>query len=158
MSPGSGSLAACSPWLMRPTCERRIESPWCNSHASSTLCPSQSWSINIGASVGLTAAVASLTQAILRPPEIDSLLTATSERADLADRYVKAYQRYCWNVSGVDDLRLAPFHFLVSEGALAPRARVRVRRPGDGERTRRPEVVMNPAPRVVRAVRKGFQS
>jgi protein phosphatase len=33
-------------------------------------------------------------------------------------RYIAAYRRYCWPVSGVEDLRLAPFHLLASEGAV----------------------------------------
>jgi polynucleotide kinase-phosphatase len=32
--------------------------------------------------------------------------------------YVDAYRRYCWPVRGVDDLKLAPFHLLASEGAV----------------------------------------
>ena len=32
-------------------------------------------------------------------------------------RYVEAYRRYCWPVASIDDLKLAPFHLLASEGA-----------------------------------------
>ena len=32
--------------------------------------------------------------------------------------YVDAYRRYCWPVRSVDDLRLAPFHLLATEGAV----------------------------------------
>jgi protein phosphatase len=32
------------------------------------------------------------------------------------DRYVEAYRQYCWPVNGIEDLRLAPFHLLASEG------------------------------------------
>jgi protein phosphatase len=35
-----------------------------------------------------------------------------------AEAYVAAYRRYCWPVKSVEDLRLAPFHLLASEGAL----------------------------------------
>ncbi len=34
------------------------------------------------------------------------------------DAYRAAYRRYCWQVTGLEDLRLAPFHLLVSEGAV----------------------------------------
>ncbi|HEU0054337.1 MAG TPA: hypothetical protein VFQ39_14215, partial [Longimicrobium sp.] len=37
-------------------------------------------------------------------------------RAALAADYVAAYRRYCWPVASVDDLRLAPFHVLATEG------------------------------------------
>jgi protein phosphatase len=36
-------------------------------------------------------------------------------RADAA-AFVEAYGRYCWPVSGLQDLKLAPFHVLASEG------------------------------------------
>ncbi len=38
-------------------------------------------------------------------------------RTDL-DAYTKAYGRYCWPVNGLDDVRLAPFHLLASEGGV----------------------------------------
>jgi protein phosphatase len=50
---------------------------------------------------------------------------ATAELADrmrtrhvLADRYIDAYARYAWDVASVDDLRIAPFHLLASEGKV----------------------------------------
>ena len=36
----------------------------------------------------------------------------------MVTRYVEAYQRYCWPVDSVQDLRLAPFHILATEGAV----------------------------------------
>jgi protein phosphatase len=33
-------------------------------------------------------------------------------------QYVAAYQQYCWPVQSLDDLKLAPFHLLTSEGAV----------------------------------------
>ena len=38
------------------------------------------------------------------------------ERLGMATAYVDAYRRYCWPVRSLDDLRLAPFHLLASEG------------------------------------------
>ena len=32
--------------------------------------------------------------------------------------YVAAYRRYCWPVTALTDLKLAPFHLLASEGAV----------------------------------------
>ena len=34
----------------------------------------------------------------------------------MADNYNDAYKRYNWPVSTVDDLKLAPFHLLATEG------------------------------------------
>jgi protein phosphatase len=36
----------------------------------------------------------------------------------MTTRYVAAYRRYCWSVSSLDDLRLAPFHLLASDGCV----------------------------------------
>ena len=36
----------------------------------------------------------------------------------MANLYVQAYQRYCWPVNSVADLKLAPFHVMASEGAV----------------------------------------
>ncbi len=33
-------------------------------------------------------------------------------------RYVDAYRRYCWRVDSINDLKLAPFHLLASEGRV----------------------------------------
>jgi protein phosphatase len=46
------------------------------------------------------------------------LLERTRARADDAVRFVDAYRRYCWPVTTIDDLKLAPFHLLASEGAV----------------------------------------
>jgi protein phosphatase len=40
------------------------------------------------------------------------------KRVDRVNRYVDAYRRYCWPVAGVDDLKIAPFHLLASEGKV----------------------------------------
>ena len=48
----------------------------------------------------------------------DDLLARTRTRAAMADAYVAAYRRYCWPVASIDDLKLAPFHLLASEGTV----------------------------------------
>src|SRR5437667_9924920 len=35
----------------------------------------------------------------------------------MAERFTEAYGRYAWKVSGIDDLRLAPFQVLAGEGS-----------------------------------------
>lgn len=44
------------------------------------------------------------------------LLDRARRRAGRIARYVDAYGRYCWPVGGIDDLAIAPFHLLASEG------------------------------------------
>ena len=45
-------------------------------------------------------------------------LALVDERRRLAQLYRDAYARYCWPVSSLDDIKLAPFHLLASEGAV----------------------------------------
>jgi len=51
------------------------------------------------------------------PVPLAALLANYRERLTLAEDYVAAYGRYCWPVTSVADLRLAPFHLLATEGA-----------------------------------------
>lgn len=39
-------------------------------------------------------------------------------RADMASAYRDAYRRYCWDVSSLDDYRIAPFHVLAHDGSF----------------------------------------
>jgi protein phosphatase len=51
-------------------------------------------------------------------PAALTLFERYRDRAALTDRYVAAYQRYCWPVQSLADFKLAPFHLLASEGAV----------------------------------------
>ncbi len=46
------------------------------------------------------------------------LLDLYTEKADTARLYVEAYRHYCWPVNSVDDLKIAPFHLLATEGKV----------------------------------------
>jgi protein phosphatase len=46
------------------------------------------------------------------------LADQTRARLSAAGQYRDAYRQYCWPVQGVDDLKLAPFHVLATEGAV----------------------------------------
>lgn len=48
----------------------------------------------------------------------DEMIERLAARAPLAEAYTAAYRRYCWTVNSIDDLRLAPFHLLATEGAV----------------------------------------
>lgn len=50
--------------------------------------------------------------------EVAALRERYRERAQAAERYVDAYRRYCWPVQSLDDLKLAPFHLLATEGKV----------------------------------------
>jgi protein phosphatase len=49
---------------------------------------------------------------------LGSLLSDFQRRRDATQRFVAAYRNYCWPVAALDDLKLAPFHFLASEGGV----------------------------------------
>jgi protein phosphatase len=46
------------------------------------------------------------------------LLARYEQRLELAARYEQAYRRYSWPVTSLDDLKLAPFHVLATEGVV----------------------------------------
>lgn len=50
--------------------------------------------------------------------DINTLLQRFSERSELMHKYVDAYREYCWPVNSIDDLKLAPFHILATEGRV----------------------------------------
>ncbi len=75
-------------------------------------------SVGAAAHAGLTATLTTLEQAAGRGLDVDELIAAERGRLEHADRYRDAYRRYVRRVSGVDDLRLAPFHLLAAEGAV----------------------------------------
>jgi len=43
------------------------------------------------------------------------ILEKFTDREAMIERYISSYQNYCWSVSGVEDLKLAPFHLLATE-------------------------------------------
>jgi protein phosphatase len=63
-------------------------------------------------------ALAALRRAAERGVAIEALASRYRERAAMVARYAEAYQRFCWPVHSVEDLRLAPFHLLATEGAV----------------------------------------
>jgi protein phosphatase len=68
--------------------------------------------------VALTAAQQVLAKARERVPGLDDLALRTQARLESVERYVREYRQYCWTVSSINDLKLAPFHLLASEGAV----------------------------------------
>jgi protein phosphatase len=59
-----------------------------------------------------------LAAAKTRGVAIDQLADATGERLADAHNYRDAYNRYVAPFAGIEDLRIAPFHLLASEGAV----------------------------------------
>jgi protein phosphatase len=70
------------------------------------------------ASAAVDAAKGLIAQAAARGLPLRELSDSFEDRGNLVRRYVEAYRHYCWPVRGVEDIRLAPFHVLASEGAV----------------------------------------
>lgn len=49
---------------------------------------------------------------------LEGLQQDFQRRGQSAQRFVDAYRNYCWSVESVDDLKLAPFHVLATEGRV----------------------------------------
>jgi protein phosphatase len=66
----------------------------------------------------LEAANQSLANASTRVEGLSELTQRTTARLDALTKYREAYRHYCWQVQSIDDLKLAPFHLLATEGAV----------------------------------------
>jgi protein phosphatase len=90
--------------------------PW--SAKAQALLQQQYAPVGAAARAGLAAAGAALAQAQAAGLEVGALRERFTAREAMAEQYVAAYQRYCWPVESVRDLKLAPFHLLASEGRV----------------------------------------
>ncbi|MDH3378564.1 MAG: polynucleotide kinase-phosphatase [Gammaproteobacteria bacterium] len=63
------------------------------------------------------ASIDALEMTLGRGIDVAELLAAQRDRGALLEKYTAAYRNYCWTVKSADDLRLAPFHLLASEGS-----------------------------------------
>jgi protein phosphatase len=90
--------------------------PW--SAKAQELLRQQYAAVGAASRAALMETVAALRQATARDADVAALLDRYEQRAEMAADYVTAYQRYCWPVNSVTDLRLAPFHLLATEGAV----------------------------------------
>ena len=90
--------------------------PW--SAKAQELIKHQYAAVGAAARSALPEAVALLRDAAARDAGSEGLLERYRERERLVEHYAAAYRRYCWTVSSVRDLKLAPFHILATEGAV----------------------------------------
>jgi polynucleotide kinase-phosphatase len=66
----------------------------------------------------LAVAVRVLAEAAARNGGGDHLRKKFEERFGCIDQYIQAYGRYCWTVRDVNDLKVAPFHILATQGKV----------------------------------------
>ena len=71
------------------------------------------------AAIGGTAAAADIVaRAAARGVDVGDLLAKLTTRTGNAEAYDASWRRYVRPVAGIEDLRLAPFHLMASEGAI----------------------------------------
>jgi protein phosphatase len=74
--------------------------------------------VGAAAVAALDAETSALAAAAGRGVDVTDLLHRSRQREAAAAGFVAAYRRYCWPVESVDDLRLAPFQVLATEGSV----------------------------------------
>jgi protein phosphatase len=87
--------------------------PW--SVKAQELVRQQYAAVGAAATGAIPDAVRVLRQGGARGLAVDELIDRFVEREMLVARYADAYRRYCWPVSSVSELRLAPFHVMATE-------------------------------------------
>lgn len=90
--------------------------PW--SAKAQELLKEQYSAVGVAANLSTKAVNDVIRQAVSRGINCDMVQDRFKEREDLAERFVKSYRHYCWSASTVNDLKLAPFHILASEGQV----------------------------------------
>src|SRR5436309_13152137 len=66
----------------------------------------------------LAAAIRVLTDEASKNGGNRELLSKFEKRYACIDQYIEAYRRYCWTVRDVNDLKIAPFHILATQGRV----------------------------------------
>lgn len=87
--------------------------PW--SAKAMELIQRQYAAVGSAAHAGLSASIDTLERASARGLDVADVTEAQQRRLAHVERYIDAYRRYVWPVSGVADLKLAPFHILAAE-------------------------------------------
>ena len=64
----------------------------------------------------LNASIAALEEASARGVETNGMIDRDRERLGSMNRYIDAYQRYIWDTARNEDIRVAPFQILATEG------------------------------------------
>ncbi len=95
--------------------------PW--SAKAQELLRSQYAAVGAAGGASLPHAVALLEQAALRlngeaNEQLRAVQSQFAARGTSVKQFVTAYRQYCWSVESLDDLQLAPFHLLATEGAV----------------------------------------
>jgi protein phosphatase len=95
--------------------------PW--SAKAQELLRSQYAAVGAAGNASLPQAVSALEQSAGRltgeaTESVEGLLTKYRDIQASVGKFVTAYRHYCWQVDSLDDLRLAPFHLMATEGQV----------------------------------------
>ncbi|EPX62572.1 protein serine-threonine phosphatase [Cystobacter fuscus DSM 2262] len=90
--------------------------PW--SLKAQELLRNQYAAVGAASRAALSDVVGVLGQAAARGLDVGGLSARFQEKQRDVGLYVDAYRRYCWPVRSLEDVRLAPFHLLATEGAV----------------------------------------
>ncbi|MBS1990098.1 MAG: polynucleotide kinase-phosphatase [Cyanobacteria bacterium SZAS LIN-3] len=90
--------------------------PW--SLKAQELLRDQYAAVGTAGGVALTASSEALARARARGLDIGDLGDRFIERRAMVDQFTAAYRRYCWPVRGIEDVKVAPFHLMATEGAV----------------------------------------
>lgn len=95
--------------------------PW--SAKAQELLRSQYAAVGSAGSASLPVAVSVIEQTLGRlngeaKEALGQLHTKMLQKQQAIGRFVTAYRQYCWTVNSLDDLKLAPFHLLATEGKV----------------------------------------
>jgi protein phosphatase len=90
--------------------------PW--STKAGSLIESQYAPVAASSHAGFAAVAEAFARVDNRSLEIATIRDHFADRAQRAALYAKAWSQYVWPVSGIGDLKVAPFHLLASEGRV----------------------------------------
>ncbi|MCC6952667.1 MAG: polynucleotide kinase-phosphatase [Deltaproteobacteria bacterium] len=90
--------------------------PW--SYKAQSLLKQQYAAVGAAGTSSLESTIAALNAALPEHPDLLPLRDATMSRLGKVKLFVDSYRRYCWPVESIDDIKLAPFHILSTEGAV----------------------------------------
>ena len=90
--------------------------PW--SAKARELLQNQYAAVGTAASHALAETIGVLQATVNRVSDAQAILENYEARTGMVEQYIEAYRRYCWEVTSIEDLRLAPFHILATEGAV----------------------------------------
>ena len=71
--------------------------------------------VGAAAKVAFAQALAAVSQAKTQQPALEEIAVRLAQRQSDIALYTAAYAHYCWDVNGLADIRLAPFHLLATE-------------------------------------------